>query len=201
MRSARLLFALTLAAAGCSGSGDDGNVMIRDGGVVRDGGDIPPRDGGLPSVGITNLAAGYTTQGCSNGCQIWNFRINVTLGNASQYFAVDRITGVRIEVGTFAFEQMGLDCDGTWWKAPKMGVTAAQRFTATLFDVADDDMTRPDNATLTFDCKASEDGVIMPVYMLEDTPMGSTTVKATMWGELEDGTPWEASNEAEAFMN
>ncbi len=206
MRSVRLLLALTFSVTACSGGDDDdGKVMIPDSGV-RDGGAVDQRDGGVLNVDLANLAAGYTLQGCDNpmlppGCQIWSYRVNVTLGNLSQYFAIKRVTGVRIEVGTFVFEQTNVDCDGTWWKAPKMGMTAAQRFTASIFDPPDADMTRPDNATMSWDCKSSEDGVIVPMYEIADNPEATTTVKATMWGEMEDDSLWEATAEATAFRN
>lgn len=197
MRRALGILVLSLCAAACSGnSDDDGVVMFRDGGT-RDGG-AAPRDGGVINVVLEDVGGSYSQQGCSNGCQIWMYRASVRLGNQSQYFQVSRVTSVRIEIGSFIFEQSGLDCDGTWWKAPKMGSTSNQLFIGNIFDVAEDDDTRPDNAFLEFDCQAADDIALMPTYQIGDKPSASTTVKATLTGELEDGTVWEATGEGEA---
>lgn len=196
----RLLLCLSLLSAMACSSGDDDTdiVMIRDGGVrdggVRDGG----RDGGTQAVEVRSFTATFETQGCQVPCVIATYNLNLQLGNTSEFFKVSKITEFRVQIGTFDINMSNRDCTGAWWQVPTRGMTTIQQIPVELFDVAEDDMARNDNAALRFDCNGNEDVVINLQYMPDQRPQRSEMVSMVMRGELEDGTPWEVAADATA---
>ena len=196
MLRSRLFLPLTLIALTACASGDDDDIVqIRDGGVTDAGTRDAGADAGVSVVEIRTLSATFETQGCGVPCVIADYQINVTLGNFSDTFAIARVTDVEVSIGTFEMRLNNFDCNGAWWQAPKNGMTALQMIDVNLFDVPDDDPQRVDRYTMTFDCRADADQVLLSQYELSDRPSrGDNMVTVRMAGALEDGSTWEAED-------